>query len=222
MCKSNFVPSQKLAEDSPLDSKFVVKTSHKTQSALKQPNLALHGVQGPLIPNSSADLVAALGALGRKVYVIKPCHLFHNEYAWHVLGESSLHKGILAFKLNRIKELRMSDKFFAGDKEFDIKEHLGRAWSMIPEGRLHHVKLRFLPEVAADVAEVQWHNTQTVFFEDDGSAIIEFRVDGLGEITWWILRYGDRVQVLAPEILRRRIIEMAQNIVRQNRHLLPV
>jgi len=153
---------------------------------------------------------------------LRPCHLFHNEYAWYVLGESSLHNGIRAFKLNRIKDLLISDKFFASDKKFDIKEHLGRAWSMIPEGRLHHVKLRFSPEVAADVAEVQWHTTQTVFFEDDGSAIIEFRVDGLGEITWWILRYGDRVQVLAPEILRRQIIEMAQNIVRQNRQLLPV
>ncbi len=156
------------------------------------------------------------------VFDLRPFHLFHSEYAWYVLGESSLHNGIRAFKLNRIKELRVSDKFFAGDKKFDIKEHLGRAWSMIPEGRLHHVKLRFSPEVAADVVEVQWHTTQTVFFEDDGSAVIEFRVDGLGEITWWILRYGDRVQVLAPEILRRRIIEMAQNIVRQNCQLLPV
>ena len=53
---------------------------------------------------------------------------------------------------------------------------------MMPEGRLYNVKLRFLPEVAHGIAEVQWHSTQTVTFEDDGSAIVQFRVDGLNEI----------------------------------------
>ncbi len=88
---------------------------------------------------------------------------------------------------------------------------------MAPEGRLYHVKLKFLPEVACSVSEVQWHSTQTVTFEDDGSAIVEFRVDGLNEITWWILSYGDQVQVLAPKILRQKIIEIAQNMVKQNK-----
>ncbi|MBA7682263.1 hypothetical protein ES703_90612 [subsurface metagenome] len=87
---------------------------------------------------------------------------------------------------------------------------------MIPEGRLYDIKLRFLAEVAHDVADVQWHSTQRVTFENDGSAIVEFRVDGLNEITWWILSYGSRVQVLAPRILRQKIIEIAQKMVKVN------
>jgi predicted DNA-binding transcriptional regulator YafY len=87
---------------------------------------------------------------------------------------------------------------------------------MIPQGQLYSVKLKFFPEVAHDVAEVQWHSTQKVTFKDDGSAIIEFRIDGLNEITWWILSYGDRVQVLAPKILQQRIIEIAQKMVNAN------
>jgi len=85
---------------------------------------------------------------------------------------------------------------------------------MVPEGRLYHVKLRFLPEVAYDVAEVQWHSTQTVTFDRDGSAIVEFRVDGLNEITWWILSYGDKVEVLAPRVLRQKVIEIALKVVK--------
>jgi hypothetical protein len=41
---------------------------------------------------------------------------------------------------------------------------------MLPS--LYNVKLTFLPEVAHDVAEVQWHSTQTVTFENGGSAIV--------------------------------------------------
>ena len=153
---------------------------------------------------------------------LQPYHLLYNKHTWHVLGKSSVDRGFRAFKLNRIEDLHVLDKCFSDNEEFDIRKCLGRAWSMLPEGRLHHVKLRFLPEVAHDVAEVQWHSTQAVSFDDDGSAIIEFRVDGLREITWWVLGYGDRVQVLAPAILRRKIIDIAQNMVKRNSQLLPV
>jgi len=50
----------------------------------------------------------------------------------------------------------------------------------------------------------------------DGSATVEFRVDGIGEITWWILGYGDQVQVLAPKTLRKRISQIAKNMAELN------
>ena len=148
-----------------------------------------------------------------------PYHLFYNYRAWYALGHSSIHKSIRAFKLNRIKELNTTEKYFMGGENFDLYDYLGRAWSMIPEGRIYNIKLRFLPKVANNVAEVQWHSTQKVTYNSDGSAIMEFRVDGLGEISWWILGYGDQVQVLAPKALRKRIVEMAKNMVKLNEKL---
>ena len=81
---------------------------------------------------------------------------------------------------------------------------------------LYHIRLRFSEEVVDDVTATRWHKTQTVTYNDDGSAIIEFRVDGLNEITWWVLGYGDRVKVLAPSALRQKIARMAQRIVDLN------
>ncbi len=148
-----------------------------------------------------------------------PYHLFYNSRAWYVLGHSSMHKSIRAFKLNRIKELKITDKCFLGGEDFNLDEYIGRAWSMIPEGRIYNIKLRFLPKVANNVMEVQWHNTQKATLHNDGSATMEFRVDGLGEIGWWILGYGDQVQVLAPKALRTRVVEMAKNMIKLNEKL---
>jgi len=145
-----------------------------------------------------------------------PYHLFYNHRAWYVLGHSSLHNSIRTFKLNRIRELQGTDKCFVGGENFNLYDYLGRAWSMIPEGRVYDIKLRFLPKVANNVAEVQWHSTQKVTHNEDGSAIVEFCVDGLGEITWWILGYGDQVQVLAPKTLRNKVVEVAKNMVKLN------
>jgi proteasome accessory factor B len=41
------------------------------------------------------------------------------------------------------------------------------------------------------------------------------RVDGLREISWWVLGYGDQVKVLAPPELAIRVGEVARKVARQ-------
>jgi predicted DNA-binding transcriptional regulator YafY len=57
---------------------------------------------------------------------------------------------------------------------------------------------------------VRWHHTQATQYLDDGSFLFEADVDGLFEITSWILGYGEAVEVLAPTVLR----EKAEAVVR--------
>ncbi len=150
---------------------------------------------------------------------IHPYHLLYNQRAWYLLGFSSLHKTVRTFKLNRIKEITILDKCFINDKDFNATDYLGRAWSMIPEGRIYNIRLLFSPKVASNVIEVKWHSTQKVIQNKDGSAIVEFRVDGLGEISWWILGYGDQVKVLSPNALRKRLITTASKMIDLNNNL---
>jgi predicted DNA-binding transcriptional regulator YafY len=145
-----------------------------------------------------------------------PYHLMYNRRAWYVVGFSNLHKSIRTFKLNRIKELKNTEKFFVNGNGFDVNDFFGRCWSMMPEGKIYNIKLRFLPMVANNVAEVQWHSTQKVTHNSNGSAIVEFRIDGLREITWWILGYGDQVEVLALKALRDKVLETAKNMIKLN------
>ena len=148
---------------------------------------------------------------------LSPYHLMYIKRAWYVMGDSSLHKSIRTFKLARIESFKALKRCFVGKRKFDVYEYLGRAWSMIPEGRIYNIKLRFSATVARNVAEVRWHSTQKAFFNEDGSLTVEFRVDGLGEISWWILGYGDHVEVLAPMTLRRRIAKCARQMAENNK-----
>jgi predicted DNA-binding transcriptional regulator YafY len=141
-----------------------------------------------------------------------PYHFFYAEYSWHTIGNSSFHGAVHTFKLNQIKQISPIDKYFVEDEKFNLQEYFGYAWSLLREGQIYTVELKFSPEIAEDVAETQWHETQTVSFNDDGSVTLKFRVDGLDEITWWILSYGDRVEVLKPIVLRQRIAEIARRM----------
>jgi proteasome accessory factor B len=148
-----------------------------------------------------------------------PYHIHYNRRAWYLIGFSELHGEIRTFKLNRIRRLRTLKTRFVQSGGFDMDEYLGRAWSMIPEGRIYNVRLRFLPKVANNVAEVHWHSTQQITWNSDDSVTLEFRIDGLGEIMWWVLGYGDQVQVLAPKLLRNRVVQAARNIIKLNEKL---
>ena len=145
-----------------------------------------------------------------------PLHLLYTD-SWRVMGKVNFGRQIQSIKLKDIKKMTRTGGCFFEEEKFDPSEHLGRAWSTAPEGRLYIVKLRFAPEIADDVVSKQWHSTQYAKIEEDGSATLEFRVDGLSEITWWVVSFADKVEVLAPQALRERIHEIAANMASRNK-----
>ena len=78
------------------------------------------------------------------------------------------------------------------------------------------LSLRFSKKVVKNVSEVQWHCSQKTTQNPDGTLGTKFRVDGLGEISWWVLGYSDRVEVLRPAALRKKIKETARRMVNLN------
>ncbi len=147
---------------------------------------------------------------------LNPYHLRYADHTWHVIGKCSIENCIRTYKLSQIKKLEVLKQCFLKDNRFKIHDYLGKAWSMHPDCRLHAVKLEFRPTIAQEVAEIKWHKTQAVTFNTDGSAIIEFRVNGLDEIIWWVLGYGDNVKILAPKCLREKVIAIAESVIKQN------
>lgn len=140
---------------------------------------------------------------------IHPLQLAFHGRAWYVIAHSSAHKQVRTFKLARIRKLTVTSNRFDRPGGWDIRKYFGNAWSMIPEGRTYSVHLRFSPKVAGNVAEVQWHHSQQYSFAADGWLDYRVKVDGLGEIAWWILGYGDQVEVMSPLTLRRRVGQTA-------------
>ena len=147
---------------------------------------------------------------------LSPYHLMHNKHVWYVFGHSSLHKQIQAFNISSIRSLNKSDAKFVERDGFNIQKHLGKAWSMLPEGKVYDIRLKFSNRIAQEVCKVTWHKSQKIERQNDGSAIVSFEVDGLGEITPWILGYGDDVEVLEPKALRRKVARVAEKIVKKN------
>jgi proteasome accessory factor B len=146
---------------------------------------------------------------------VHPLRQVFVQRAWYLLAWSVSQRAIRTYKLVRIRSLDVTIRSFSANHTKQLDAHFGRAWAMIPEGKIYNVHLHFEPKVAGNVAEVQWHKTQRVEWNADKSIEYHVQVDGLGEISWWILGYGDQVRVVSPKPLQKRIRQVARAVLKK-------
>jgi predicted DNA-binding transcriptional regulator YafY len=137
---------------------------------------------------------------------LHPYRVWFSRRSWYVVGRSSFHRAARTFHLGRIVKLETLDERFRMPAGFSLRRYLRNAWHMIPErGVDQDVRIRFQKMVAQNVAEVVWHRTQKLVWNDDGTLDFTVRVSGLNEISWWVLGYGDQAEVMAPAELRQLV-----------------
>lgn len=140
--------------------------------------------------------------------------LLFSRRSWYVIGRSSLHRSTRTFNLSRITDAELLEDTYEIPAGFSIDRYLRNAWHLIPEpGPDSEVVVRFNKMVAQNVAEVSWHKSQKLTFNDDGTLDFQVKVSGLKEISWWILGYGDQAEVIRPKALRKMVAECAQRMV---------
>lgn len=143
---------------------------------------------------------------------LEPYFLTFRRRAWYCVGYSRWHKEVRTFHLGRVSTPRMTDEEFDPDPD---DSYFGNAWSMIREEPTCTVRLRFTELLSQNVADVRWHRSQQARWLDDRSVELTFTVDGLNEVSWWVLSYGDQVKVLEPEELQLLVIQRAQGMIEQ-------
>lgn len=141
-----------------------------------------------------------------KPFVFKPYALWYCQRAWYVVGQRSDRDGPRQLKLNRFTSVAPTDKPYFIPDDFDLASSLGNAWRMMRGDTRYDIAIRFHQPFAETVTETRWHPTQQEEWSDDGQSVtLRFSIDGLDEITWWILGYGPGAEVLEPKELRNRV-----------------
>jgi predicted DNA-binding transcriptional regulator YafY len=153
---------------------------------------------------------------GEARFVLDPYELYFGQRAWYVIGRRDDRDAPRTLRLSRFLDVQRTRQRFDVPEDFSLTQHFGQAWRMIPgDRRGHRVVLRFNPEVADTVSETVWHPTQQEQLHDDGSVSLRFEIDGLDEITWWVLGYGPHCAVQEPAELRQKVAELPQATARR-------
>jgi predicted DNA-binding transcriptional regulator YafY len=167
------------------------------------------------------------GIIAAIAEAIKACHLLDVEY--RARGESEprprrlapygLLTGLRRYLVARsardltgptrlyivesITAAKVAAEFFERDPGFDLKAFADRAFGVFQhEAEFGEVVWRFLPGAVERARRFQFHPSQQVEEQPDGSLIVRFHAAGLLEMCWHLYAWGDQVEVLAPERLR--------------------
>jgi predicted DNA-binding transcriptional regulator YafY len=170
------------------------------------------------------DMIATAWAEGRKLRIRYPSRRHVNDervvapyfiepnpggHSRYVIAHDSLTNQVRTFKIERIDHAELTAETFDIPPDFDVSSRLRQAWGISDEDTVH-VRLRFLDAAAAKRAlETNWHPSQRLIHEPDGSLLMTLDVGGLLEITPWLLGWGSTVEVLDPPELRASMRRIA-------------
>lgn len=111
------------------------------------------------------------------------------------------------FRLDRIHAIQIEAQSFARDPEFNLDDHAARAFASFQSDEEYgEVVWRFRPEAAHVAREFVFHPRQQFVDEHDGSLMVRFHASGHLEMAWHLYMWGDAVEVLAPESLRKMVL----------------
>jgi len=144
---------------------------------------------------------------------VAPYRLLFFEGSFYILGHCGLRQDIRVFALDRIRHLDLTDEAFATPDGLNIDEFLKSSFGVF-HGPPARVKIRFAGEIAGYITEKTWHPSQTVNVRRDGTVIFEAEVAGTEEIKHWVLKWGAKAEVLAPDSLRQEIRREAKEMLK--------
>jgi predicted DNA-binding transcriptional regulator YafY len=139
--------------------------------------------------------------------------IVRSESLWHVVGRSSLHRRIEVIGVPWVQKAVLTDDPYTIPPRFNLVRFLGMSWGVQRPQVRYPVWLRFAPAAAPPAIEVSWSRGLNQTLLDDGRVDVQFIVDGLDELTRWVVGFGDDVEVLAPWELRRRLHAMAERLI---------
>jgi len=112
------------------------------------------------------------------------------------------------FRLDRIREARITGQGFARDPEFDLAQFSALAFSSFhSDAENGPVAWRFTPEAAPVARQFVFHPEQDMNEEPDGSLTVRFNASGHMEMAWHLYQWGDQVEVLTPNALQEMVAE---------------
>lgn len=138
--------------------------------------------------------------------VIEPHGLLLGHRSYLVARQPARGEDMLNFRMDRVRSAETLDESFSFAPGFSLGDYAAQSFGVYQDpAQYGEVVWRFAPEAAARAAEFSFHPKQITEVQDDGSLIIRFHASGWLEMAWHLYQWGDKVEVVAPEALRRMV-----------------
>jgi proteasome accessory factor B len=133
---------------------------------------------------------------------------------WSLVGYSSWHDQVMIFQVPRIASLEITDQTYSVPPRFRLERFLTRSSENGFAAPRYDVQLRFAARAAPAVCDGPRSRGQRLKAGPDGQLDLFLSVDELDEVIFWVLGFGDKVEVVKPRELREGVRDWAERVAR--------
>ena len=137
---------------------------------------------------------------------VSPQRMIYYRDNWYLDAWCHLRKGLRSFSVDAIQSLEISSEAAVEVEEEELNRELESGYGIFSGAQTHQAVLRFHPEIARWVSRETWHPQQQSEYDDKGFYILRVPYSQDTELIMDVLKFGAEVEVLAPELLRERVV----------------
>ncbi len=145
------------------------------------------------------------GTKGPLTREVDPYHMMSFKGEWYLIGFDHYRRQVLMFGISRIRDAEALSEEAQGAADFDAAAYLRSHFGAFVGEKQYNVKIWFSPDAAPFIRERDWHPSQKIKENKDGSLVVSLRVSHLLGIRQWVLSWGGEAEVLTPKELRQDV-----------------
>ena len=118
--------------------------------------------------------------------------------------------------VHRVLSAKMTDKDVTKPAGFDLDKYIEQGEFQYPIGPMIQLKVKFDRTAATHLYETRLSEDQVIENCDAATVILAASVADSAQLEWWLMGFGNRIEVMAPIRLRTRLHKLSlKNVGRQ-------
>jgi len=149
---------------------------------------------------------------GEKVYEINPLGLVLKDGIIYLVCSMWDYPDIRLLTLHRMQDAQVLDNPASIPDGFNLDDYIASGELHFTIGGTIKLKALFSADAAFHLGERPLSEAQTITEQQDGQMLVTASVQDTSELRWWLLGFGDQVEVLEPISLRMYFVGIASNM----------
>jgi predicted DNA-binding transcriptional regulator YafY len=143
---------------------------------------------------------------------VEPVGIFFMSGYWHLIAYCRLRKDYRDFRVDRIKNLVVTDEYYA-DEHPELKDYIAQKTK---EKVLEAVVVLVDKEIHSHL-ENQKYYSGFISEKSVGDCMeMTFLTESLEGFARWYMMYGERAEIITPDSLRDRVRELTEKLLQRN------
>ena len=148
-------------------------------------------------------------------YEVNPLGLVFRQGVVYLVATLWDYEDVKQLALHRIKDVELLRKKAKEPAGFDLEDYIGRGEFEYPvSSKPLRLRLCFEEDAAFHLQETPLAEDQVLKPRPDGKVEVQATVKDTLELRWWLLGFGENVEILGPAALRKEFQVMARNLHR--------